>query len=116
MIKQAFLAFFLSVIAGTVCAEQADPCGGMTGFALSECRGNQQKLQEQQLEQQQRELQQQLQQQQERQKTCPLLRGTMSRANRDSLHSDKIQWFARTALHLETELNCFLNPRHELIK
>ncbi len=68
MIKQAFLALLLSVIAGMVCAEQTDRCGEMTGFALSECRGNQQKLQEQQLEQQQRELQKQLQGQQERQK------------------------------------------------
>jgi TolA-binding protein len=68
MIKQAFLALCLSVIAGTICAQQADPCGGLAGLALSECRGNQQKLQEQQLEQQQQQLQQQLQQQQERQK------------------------------------------------
>ncbi len=68
MIKQAFLVLFLSVIAGTIYAEQTDPCAAMTGFALSECRSNQQKLQEQQLEQQQRDLQQQLQQQQERQK------------------------------------------------
>jgi len=68
MIKHAFLALCLSVIAGAICAQQADPCGGLAGFALSECRGNQQKLQEQQLEQQQQQLQQQLQQQQERQK------------------------------------------------
>src|SRR5271167_2522294 len=67
MIKHAFLALCLSVIAGTICAQQADPCGGLAGLALSECRGNQQKLQEQQLEQQQQQLQQQLQQQQERQ-------------------------------------------------
>ena len=68
MIKQAFLALFLSVLCGTICAQQADPCGGLAGFALSQCRSNQQKLQEQQLEQQQQQLQQQLQQQQERQK------------------------------------------------
>lgn len=68
MIKQAFLALFLSVISGAVCAQLADPCGGLTGLALSQCRSNQQKLQEQHLEQQQRDLQQQLQQQQERQK------------------------------------------------
>jgi TolA-binding protein len=68
MIKQVCLALILSAIAGTIYAEQADSCAGMTGFALSECRSNQQKLQEQQLEQQQQQLQQQLQQQQERQK------------------------------------------------
>ena len=68
MIKQVFLVLFLSVIAVTIGAQQADPCSELTGIALHECRGNQQKLQEQQLEQQQRDLQQQLQQQQERQK------------------------------------------------
>ena len=68
MIKQAFLALILSAIVGTVYAEQTDPCAGMTGLALSECRSNQQKLQEQQLEQQQQQLQRQLQQQQELQK------------------------------------------------
>jgi len=68
MIKQAFLALSLSVFSGTICAQQADPCGGLAGLALTQCRGNQQKLQEQQLEQQQQQLQQQLQQQQERQK------------------------------------------------
>ena len=68
MIKQVFLALFLSVIAGTICAQQADPCSGLEGLALGQCQGNQQRLQEQQLEQQQQQLQQQLQQQQERQK------------------------------------------------
>jgi septal ring factor EnvC (AmiA/AmiB activator) len=69
MIKQAFLALFLSVLSGMICAQQADPCGGLVGFALSQCRANQQTLQQQQqLEQQQQQLQQQLQQQQERQK------------------------------------------------
>ena len=68
MIKEAFLALFLSVISGTICAQQADPCGGLAGFALGQCRGNQQSLQQQQLEQQQQQLQQELQQQQERQK------------------------------------------------
>jgi len=87
MIKQGRLAFFLSVIAGTICAEQADPCGGMTGFALSECRGNQQKLQEQQLEQQQRELQQQLQQQQERQKQL----NEQQRQIQDQLENMRVQ-------------------------
>jgi TolA-binding protein len=68
MIKQVFLALILSAIAGTIYAEQPDPCAGMTSFALTQCRNDQQKLQEQQLEQQQQQLQQQLQQQQERQK------------------------------------------------
>ena len=64
MIKKAILALFLSVISGTICAQQADPCDGLVGVALGQCRGNQQKLQQQELEQ----LQQQIQQQQERQK------------------------------------------------
>jgi TolA-binding protein len=68
MIKQSFLALSLSVFSSTICAQPADPCGGLAGLALTQCRGNQQKVQEQQLEQAQQQLQQQLQQQQERQK------------------------------------------------
>jgi len=83
MNKQVFLALYLSVFSGTICAQQADPCGGLAGFALGQCQANQrqlqqqqlqqqqlqqQQLQQQQLEQQQKQLQQQLQQQQERQK------------------------------------------------
>jgi TolA-binding protein len=64
MIKHVFLAFFLAVFSGMIYAQQADPCGGLVGLALDQCRGNQQKLQQQALEQ----LQQQIQQQQERQK------------------------------------------------
>jgi TolA-binding protein len=64
MIKQAFVAISLAIFSGTISAQQADPCSELAGSALGQCRGNQQKLQQQQLEQ----LQQQLQQQQERQK------------------------------------------------
>ncbi len=87
MIKQACLAFFLAAIAGTIWAEQADPCGGTTGLSLSECRANQQKLQEQQLEQQQRELQQQLQQQQEQQKQL----NEQQRQIQDQLENMRVQ-------------------------
>jgi hypothetical protein len=62
MMKQAFLALSLSVFSTTLCAQQADPCGGLVGFALGMCRSNQQKLQQQQLQQQ--EEQQELQRQQ----------------------------------------------------
>ncbi|MFI4889113.1 MAG: hypothetical protein ACHQIL_01130 [Steroidobacterales bacterium] len=64
MIDRVFIAIFLSMSSAAICAQQADPCGELAGTALGQCRGNQQKLQQQQLEQ----LQQQLQQQQERQK------------------------------------------------
>ncbi|MGC2462575.1 MAG: hypothetical protein WA446_16635 [Steroidobacteraceae bacterium] len=64
MLKQAFVAISLAIFSGTISAQQADPCSELVGSALGQCRGNQQKLQQQQLEQ----LQQQLQQQQERQK------------------------------------------------
>lgn len=61
MIKPSVVAFFLATFAGSISAQQADPCSGLAASALDQCRGNQQKLQ---LEQ----LQQQVQQQQERQK------------------------------------------------
>jgi small-conductance mechanosensitive channel len=57
------LALSLAAIPATICAQQADPCAGMAGSALVQCRGDQLKLQQQQLKQQQ----EQLQQQQERQ-------------------------------------------------
>jgi small-conductance mechanosensitive channel len=61
--KSYVLAFSLAAISAAISAQQADPCAGMPGSALSQCRGDQQKLQQQQLKQQQ----EQLQQQQERQ-------------------------------------------------
>jgi hypothetical protein len=61
--KTCVFAFFLAAFPATIWAQQADPCAGLAGSALGQCRGDQQKLQQRQLEQQQ-EL---LQQQQERQ-------------------------------------------------
>jgi TolA-binding protein len=61
--KSYLLALSLAAFPATICAQQADPCAGLVGFALGQCRGDQQKLQQQQLEQEQ----EQLQQQQERQ-------------------------------------------------
>jgi small-conductance mechanosensitive channel len=61
--KSYVLALSLAVIPATINAQQADPCAAMSGSALGQCRGEQQKLQQQQLKQQQ----EQLQQQQERQ-------------------------------------------------
>lgn len=53
----------LAVFSVTAYAQQADPCAGLSGVALGQCQGNQQKLLRQQLDQQQ----QQIQTQQERQ-------------------------------------------------
>jgi TolA-binding protein len=61
--KSYLLALSVAAFPAVICAQQADPCAGLAGVALSQCRGDQQKLQQQQLVQQQ----QQLQQQQERQ-------------------------------------------------
>jgi TolA-binding protein len=51
----------LSVLSGTICAEEPDPCAGLAGAGLTLCRNNEQtrRLQER--------LEQQIQQQQERQ-------------------------------------------------
>src|ERR1700679_1496263 len=61
--KQHLLALSLAAFPATIFAQQADPCAGLVGSALGQCRSDQQKLQQRQLEQQQK----QLQEQQERQ-------------------------------------------------
>jgi small-conductance mechanosensitive channel len=61
--KSYLLALSLAAFPVMIYAQQTDPCAGLAGSALGECRDHRQKLQQQQLEQQQ----QQLQQQQERQ-------------------------------------------------
>lgn len=61
--KPYLLALSIAIFPAALFAQQADPCAGLAGSALGQCRGDQQKLQQQQLEQQQK----QLQQQQERQ-------------------------------------------------
>jgi septal ring factor EnvC (AmiA/AmiB activator) len=61
--KSYLLALSLTAIPAMLGAQQADPCAAMAGAALAQCRGDQQKIQQQQLKQQQ----EQLQQQQERQ-------------------------------------------------
>jgi TolA-binding protein len=61
--KSYLLALSLAAFPATIFAQQTDPCAGLVGSALGQCRGDQQKLQQQQLEQQQK----QLQEQQERQ-------------------------------------------------
>jgi TolA-binding protein len=63
LMKSYLLALSIAVLPATSFAQQADPCAGLAGVALGQCRGDQQKVQQQQLEQQQK----QLQQQQERQ-------------------------------------------------
>jgi hypothetical protein len=54
--KSYVLALFLAAFPAVIFAQQTDPCTGLAGVALSQCRGNQQKLQQQQLEQQQEQL------------------------------------------------------------
>jgi TolA-binding protein len=61
--KSYVFAFSLAAFSAAICAQQPDPCAGLAGTASSQCRVDQQKLQQQQLERQQ----EQLQQQQERQ-------------------------------------------------
>jgi len=61
MMKQACMLLCLAVCSGAICAEQTDSCAGLEGPGLTQCRSNQQTLQ------QQERLEQQLQQQQERQ-------------------------------------------------
>jgi TolA-binding protein len=57
--KSYVLAFSLAAIPATICAQQADPCAGMAASASAQCRGDQQKLLQQQLTLQQEQLQQQ---------------------------------------------------------
>ena len=57
--KSYLLALSLTAFPATIYAQQADPCAGLADFALSQCRGEQQKLQQQQIVHQQQELQQQ---------------------------------------------------------
>lgn len=61
--KSYLLALSLAAVPATIFAQQADPCAGLAGSAVSQCQADQRKLQQQQLEQQQK----QLQEQQERQ-------------------------------------------------
>lgn len=65
--KSYLLAFLLAALPAAIWAQQTDPCAGLAGSALGQCRGDQQKRQQQQLEQQMEQQQQQLRQQQERQ-------------------------------------------------
>lgn len=68
MIKPVFVLLGLSVFSGAICADPTDPCAGLDGSSLSQCRSTQQTLQQQQqlerLLQQQQERQNQLDQQQ----------------------------------------------------
>jgi len=65
--KSYVLAFSLAAFPAAIYAQQADPCAGLAGSALGQCRGDQQKLQQQQLQQQLEQQREQLQQQRERQ-------------------------------------------------
>jgi hypothetical protein len=65
--KWYLVAFSLAVFPAAIFAQQADPCAGLVGSALRQCRGDQQNFQQQQLEQQLERQQKQLQQQQQQQ-------------------------------------------------
>jgi phage shock protein A len=65
--KAYLLALSFAALPATIFAEQADPCAGLAGSALGQCRGDQQKLEQQQLEQRLEQQQKQLQQQQQQQ-------------------------------------------------
>ena len=54
--KSYVLALSLAAFPAAIFAQQTDPCAGLAGVALGQCRGDQQKLQQQQLEQQQEQL------------------------------------------------------------
>ena len=54
--KSYVLALSLAAFPAAIVAQQTDPCAGLAGVALGQCRGDQQKLQQQQLEQQQEQL------------------------------------------------------------
>jgi hypothetical protein len=64
IMKWYLVALSLAAFPATIFAQQADPCAGLMGSALGQCRGDQQKLQQQQLELQLAQQQKQLQQQQ----------------------------------------------------
>jgi len=65
--KSYVLALSLAAFPAAIWAQQTDPCAGLADSASSRCRGDQQKLQQQQLERRLEQQQEQLQQQQERQ-------------------------------------------------
>jgi small-conductance mechanosensitive channel len=67
IMKWYLLALSLAALPATIFAQQADPCTGLVGAASGQCRGDQQKLQQQQLEQRLEQQQKQLQQQQQQQ-------------------------------------------------
>jgi len=59
--KSVCLLIYLCAVSGAICAAQTEPCAGLDGAVLSQCRSNQQTLR------QQERLEEELQQQQERQ-------------------------------------------------
>ncbi len=92
MIRNALLALLLAAFSAAVVAQPTDPCDGLAGTALGQCRDAQQKLQQQQLQQ----LQQQFQQQQERQKQLD----ESQRQIKEQLESMRLQ---NEALRLQLE-------------
>jgi hypothetical protein len=63
IMKAYLVALSIAAFPAGTFAQPADPCAGLAGPALGQCRGDQQKLQQQQLEQQQKQLQEQQQRQ-----------------------------------------------------
>jgi hypothetical protein len=54
--KSYVLALSLAAFPAAIFAQQSDPCTGLAGVALGQCRADQQKVQQQQLERQQEQL------------------------------------------------------------
>jgi hypothetical protein len=54
--KSCVLILYLAAFPATILAQPADPCAGLASGALVQCRGDQQRLQQQQLDRQQEQL------------------------------------------------------------
>jgi hypothetical protein len=88
--KSYVFAFSLAAFPAAIFAQQPDPCAGLAGTALSQCRGDQQKLQQQQLEQRLEQQQELLRQQQERQNQLTEQQGEMQRQLEDMRHQNEL--------------------------
>ena len=105
--KSYVLAFSLAALPAAICAQQADPCAGLVGSALGQCRGDQRKLQQQQLEQQQ----EQLRQQQERQNQL----AEQQRQMQQQLENMRLQSFFKSNWSMTNrQINLFKHRRRSI--
>lgn len=87
----AIAGLTLLTLCSPVCAQQADPCSGLWGFALGQCRANQQRLQQQQQAQQQQQLEQQSWQQRQDQQTLHEQQEQQKQIQNQQLENLKLQ-------------------------